>query len=185
MPGILYTFLILVLTLSSAQVVFSQPQPSAKEEGAQRISEPIYLDTDKYPSFDVLVQEFRGNLVYIDIWAIWCKPCLEEFAYHEEVRKVIEDEPVKLLYISIDRSKHVHKWKRRIEKYALSGYHLIASPGLQQDMWRIIHQQEKRVEIPRYLIVGKNGEMVNKQAAKPSQPDSLKIAIEEVLFTER
>ncbi|MEK6480594.1 TlpA family protein disulfide reductase [Catalinimonas sp. 4WD22] len=185
MPGILYTSLILVLTLSSAQIVFSQPQPSVNGESAQHFSRPIYLYTDKYPSFDVLMQEFSGNLVYIDIWASWCKPCLEEFAYYEEVKKVIEDEPIKLLFISIDRSKHMHRWKRRIEKYALSGYHLIASSALQKDMWELIQQQENRVEIPRYLIVDKNGEIVNKQAARPSQPDALKIAIEEVLRFER
>ncbi len=136
----------------------------------------IYLKTEDYNSWNELTSEFQNNVVYVDIWATWCKPCIEEFIHYPEVEELVKDQPVKLLFLSIDRSKQEKKWRKQIEKYQLEGYHLIANQALQQDLWQHIHQQDTRVPIPRYLIIDQRGKIVDKDAPKPSELEELKAA---------
>ena len=38
-----------------------------------------------YPSsFELLLRHFKGKIVYIDVMASWCKPCLAELKEYEK-----------------------------------------------------------------------------------------------------
>ena len=40
-----------------------------------------------YPSsFELLLRHFKGKIVYIDVMASWCKPCLAELKEYEKTR---------------------------------------------------------------------------------------------------
>ncbi|MEM9673233.1 MAG: TlpA disulfide reductase family protein [Bacteroidota bacterium] len=144
-------------------------------------STTTYLKTEDYNSWNELTSEFKGNVVYVDIWATWCKPCIEEFVHYPEVEGLVKNQPIKLLFLSIDRSKHEKKWRKRIEKYQLEGYHLIANRALQKDLWQHIHQQDTRVPIPRYLIIDQQGKIMDKDAPKPSEREALKAAFDRLI----
>ncbi len=145
-------------------------------------TEIIFLERDNYNTVNDLVEQFKGSYIYVDIWATWCKPCYEAFEHNAQLQEIIKGKPFKLLYISIDRTQHTTKWKRRIEKYNLSGYHIMANRTLQKDLWKLIHNQETRVEIPHYLIIDKSGNIKIKEAERPSQIEALKKQINNELL---
>jgi thiol-disulfide isomerase/thioredoxin len=54
--------------------------------------------------------ENKGNPIVISFWATWCKPCKKELNNIAEVYEDWQDETgVKLIAISIDDSRNMHK----------------------------------------------------------------------------
>jgi thiol-disulfide isomerase/thioredoxin len=58
-----------------------------------------------YESFDDLapVFEFQNDTTYvINFWATWCKPCVEELPYLEQIHEVYAGQAVKVILVSLD-----------------------------------------------------------------------------------
>ena len=53
-------------------------------------------------SFD----NYRGKVVVLDIWATWCKPCIEEFPYLRSLKKRMRGRPFEVITVSIDRDQN-------------------------------------------------------------------------------
>ncbi len=46
---------------------------------------------------------FHNDTIYvINFWATWCKPCLEELPYIEQIHKDKFDDPVRVILVSLD-----------------------------------------------------------------------------------
>jgi thiol-disulfide isomerase/thioredoxin len=55
-------------------------------------------------SFDELVQHMSGKSFFIDCWATWCSPCIEEFSRSEQLDAFLKSKGIELVYINFDRS---------------------------------------------------------------------------------
>src|SRR3970040_1484156 len=51
----------------------------------------------------VIIQDYRGKVVFLHFWATWCKPCIEEFPTIERIHKEYKDKGLVILAISIDK----------------------------------------------------------------------------------
>lgn len=74
-------------------------------------------------SLEDAVKPFKGKVVYIDVWATWCGPCLKEFQYLPALKEQAHNMDVVYLYISIDRPEERKKWEKTIAYHQLKGYH--------------------------------------------------------------
>lgn len=125
------------------------------------------LPTDQYLTVQKLLRKFKGKTVLMDLWATWCKPCLEEFTYADQLYSFTQNKSIVPLYISVDSSKDKEKWESFIGKYHLQGSHILASKELIQDIWKQIGDVGQQ-GYPRYIIADQEGNIVVKDAFRPS-----------------
>lgn len=124
-------------------------------------------------SLEDAVKPFKGKVVYIDVWATWCGPCLKEFQYLPTLKEKAHNMDVVYLYISIDRPEELKKWEKTIAYHQLKGYHLLVNEKLGKSLYTELGNERQILSIPCFVIIDKTGKIVIRHAAAPSEPEKV------------
>lgn len=109
-------------------------------------------------------EDFKGKVVYMDLWATWCPPCCAEIPYMN--RLVKEFEHVRdIAFVSISIDKDAEAWKKKIAEKHMGGIQLLAGPTC------FLMEYTNKTAIPHYLIIDKEGNFIDADAPHPSDPD--------------
>lgn len=74
------------------------------------LSDAYLGDIAVYETFNDIEPLFRqqtDTTYVINFWATWCKPCIEELPYFEELNKAESANPVKVVLVSLDFPQHL------------------------------------------------------------------------------
>lgn len=124
---------------------------------------------------EVSLSDFRGKVVYLDIWATWCGPCRAEFPYLKAVEKKYHgNEDVVFIGVSVDKPENREKWAQMVKDEALEGIQLFAGG---QDK---IPAEYNMAGIPRFILFDRDGRVSDSRAPRPSS-GSLESAIDALL----
>jgi len=117
---------------------------------------------------------FKGKVVYVDFWGTTCPPCLEEFRNFTKPLKAKYHDRKDIAYLYICGG-HQLIWKQQMEKFDIEGSHIFLDSKAYQQMYKqaIKGDTDQMVYMPRYLIIDKNGKIVNTNAPRPSDTDSI------------
>ncbi len=112
----------------------------------------------------VNLSDYKGKVVYVDFWATWCGPCRKELPHSFKLREQFEGKDVVFLYVSMDKDRS--KWEAFVEKQKMDGEQYIA---LGADK-TAINKNYQVSGIPRFILVDKEGRLVDGHADRPSNP---------------
>lgn len=139
------------------------------------------LETKQYNTLQELVKEnFKSQYVFVDLWATWCTPCIQEFIYKNELKTFLNDKNIKLLYLSIDEVSTAAKWKSFINSKQLYGTHFFATEAFIADMKQQLYKGSN-VTIPRYVLLNHNGGILDADLPRPSDLKALKEKIQSLI----
>ncbi len=111
---------------------------------------------------NVSLDKFRGKVLYIDVWATWCKPCREEFPFLEEMKKHFKSES-ELEIIAVSMDKDIQKWSKLVADKNMTGMQLHSQPDSDFVKFYDIGA------LPRYILLDKNGNVINPSEMRPSE----------------
>lgn len=133
----------------------------------ERDSIPKNLDMTKYTfqnaaGQEVSIKELKGKYVYLDIWASWCRPCINEFPFFDAMRAELKDKNIVFVQLSCDQSER--RWKsgmdfnnRKDNQWFING-----NTAFMKDM--------RASSIPRYLLIDKKGRLIDPLMTRASDP---------------
>jgi thiol-disulfide isomerase/thioredoxin len=112
----------------------------------------------------VSLSSLKGKVVYVDLWATWCGPCMDEMPHFEALKAKYKDNPdVAFVSLSIDDTDV--PWKKSVESRKVNGYQWLIN--------RSKLQAYNIVGIPRTLLIDKDFKIVDMDAPMPSQADAV------------
>jgi len=139
----LLTGVFLILTLLSCNSV----DPTQFTEEA--LNDVFLNQNGQQIPFKAILEKHKGQTILIDVWASWCKDCLEGIPSIKKIQS--ENKDVVYLFLSLDKTEK--QWKNGIKKHQIIGEHYFITSG-----WNGPFNDFLKLNwIPRYLIVDKQG----------------------------
>ena len=114
-------------------------------------------------SLESLLNKYNGKFIYIDFWASWCIPCIEELPHFKKILKDYSGNEI--VFISISLDMEAQTWRKFVIANNLStniNYLLLNTKKSSFVEQYDIHS------IPRFMIFDKNGKILQDDAPRPS-----------------
>ena len=123
------------------------------------------------------LSDLKGKVVYIDIWATWCGPCLGEMPHAKKIKDHYKDSnDIVFLYISVDENKE--KWLKYLEEHPdFKGMQVNDSGNFNSNITKAFMVRG----IPRYIIIDREGKIFSTDAQRPSSGEKLISELDRVL----
>lgn len=143
------------------------------------------IDLKEYEDIESIFSGLKGRYFFIDLWATWCIPCLQEFQYSDRLERYLASKEITLVLMSIDQQKDRHKWENFVKKNLIPGYHVLISDKVQTEILKILNSkgQGTSLFIPRYILFDKNNKRFFPDLPRPSTGIVLENAIDKMLKT--
>lgn len=122
-----------------------------------------------------IIGKYHGNVVYVDFWATWCGPCRIEHPYSQMLIEQFKDEDVVFLFLCCKSNKK--DWENSVKHEKLKGNHYFLSDPEYNELSALFDING----FPTYVLIDKEGNVMNKKAPRPSSNETIIKEIENLL----
>ena len=88
---------------------------NAKETRPVETSQPgIQLSEIRLSGLDgqqVNLNDYKGKTLFINFWATWCKPCLEEMPTIQNAMELLKDDNIGFLFVSEETTEQIDQFR--------------------------------------------------------------------------
>lgn len=108
------------------------------------------------------LNDFKGKILYIDMWSTSCGPCIAKFPHQEQLLKRLKalDLDSTVLFLNINAEDSKRKWKKGLRKYHPTGINLYSSDTSFYTRWNVDG-------LPCYILVDASGTVLGKGICGP------------------
>jgi thiol-disulfide isomerase/thioredoxin len=119
--------------------------------------------------------QWRGKVVYIDVWATWCGPCKKEIPELQKLEEEYKNREVQFVSISTDRDEQA--WINFLKTQPMGGLQLHQANREEGSISKAYIVNS----IPRFILLNRKGEIVSADAPRPSSGEVIKALLEKTL----
>ena len=106
------------------------------------------------------LSDFKGKVVYLDFWASWCGPCIQQMPYAKELKKRMDGQSdLVFLYVSVDSDETA--WRNAVKQHEIEGINLHAGTDGASKAFNVSG-------IPAFFLIGRDGKIIDHKAPRPS-----------------
>ena len=147
---------------------------------------PAFAENSAAPDFTlrdinkkkVSLSDFKGKVVLIQFWALWCGPCKAEMPHLQTIYNDLKDDGLEILSISIDEARDASKVKPFVKRGKYS------FPVLLDKQSEVMSLYYAEGTPPYNALVDRNGNLVwTKLGYAPGDEKTLRKKIENLLKT--
>lgn len=109
------------------------------------------------------LSDFRGKVLYLDFWATWCGPCIQESPHFEQLAAKFAGKDVEFIALSTDTSREAWLSYLKAHKKQLTQYN--TTDTALDEGWLIYY-------IPRFVLIDRDFNIADAYAPRPSQPEA-------------
>lgn len=109
--------------------------------------------------------DFAGKYVYLDMWATWCGPCKKEIPFLKTLEEKMHGKNIVFVSLSVDKNKE--QWVEFLKNNKMTGIQLHNGGD------RALSEAFDVKFIPRFILIGPDGKVVNPTAERPSSGEVL------------
>ncbi|MFA6128982.1 MAG: TlpA disulfide reductase family protein [Bacteroidales bacterium] len=110
----------------------------------------------------VKLSDFKGKLVYVDVWATWCGPCKYEIPYLDTLETDYHGKDIVFISYSIDEDKPA--WLKFVPENKLQGVQIIGENAWESKLCK----DYKIMGVPTFMLFDKEGKIVSVKMTRPS-----------------
>lgn len=110
----------------------------------------------------VKLSDFRGKLVYVDVWATWCGPCKYEIPYLDTLETDYHGKNIVFISYSIDEDYAA--WTKFVPENKLQGVQIIGEKAWESDLCK----KYKIMGVPTFMLFDTEGKIVSTKMTRPS-----------------
>ncbi|NHN26680.1 hypothetical protein FIA58_013425 [Flavobacterium jejuense] len=134
----------------------------------QKLEKLTFIDVKDNPyGIRQVVKNKTSKYYLIDFWTTWCSPCIQNI---KSIHKMDLPKNLSIIYISMDKGKDKGKWSAKSEELNLNNSFLFVENESNKN---IINEIELN-QLPRYILIDKDFNMLNTNMITPQEGDFLK-----------
>jgi thiol-disulfide isomerase/thioredoxin len=99
--------------------------------------------------------QFKGKVVFVNLWATWCGPCRFEMPSIQELYNGVDKDKIQFVMLSLDRNEDLPKIVKYVEKNKFT-FPVFQPKGFLPSAFDV-------PSIPTTFIIDKNGKVVSKK----------------------
>ncbi|MDO9581462.1 MAG: hypothetical protein Q7J06_13020 [Bacteroidales bacterium] len=143
---------------SFAAILIDQNEKVVQLAAQNREASIFTLDESSGNVMDSIIPRHKGKVLFVDLWATWCKPCLEAMTESESIRDEFVKKDVVFVYLT-DPSSPRKTWEQKIAEIHGEHYYLT------ERQWSHLSKIYSFTGIPHYLIFDKRGALKHNHTA--------------------
>lgn len=109
------------------------------------------------------LKDFRGKYLLIDVWGIYCGPCIKELPALKEIKAEFRDANITFIAVNLDGTKDT--WKKRVKELNLDGLQCMAANGWDSDFQKAYEINQ----VPTFVLLGREGRFLDARAKLPTE----------------
>jgi len=103
----------------------------------------------------VAFDQFKGKVVFINLWATWCGPCKAEMPSIQKLFSKLEGNSIEFVMLSLDKDEALSKVHSYVKKYNYT-FPIYMPSGFLADQLQV-------PSIPTTFVISKEGKVVMKE----------------------